>query len=247
MPELTRSQPDKWITPMRDVPNTKLNPDETLTMILHFETIKNNTKIDHTMFAVIRKGNKVIGRNIVSHDEGNGFICQGHAHDFVEYPIENQKELIKEVRNHGLAVAIALATGVSTEIKLNIEHPAFYLQTPENSTNAGVMAKFAENKDPQGETAKQVITDVFGLREAAFPQLTNLAKKLFATSTTPVKKETKETKATNNLAKAAKELELINKYGKKAIQTLAKKMNYEWAGHKYTRKTIKNKPTQNVK
>ena len=240
MPELTRSQPDKWMIPMRHVNSTQLNPDETLAMILHFEVMK-GSELNHTMFAVIRKGNKVIARNILAHDHGDGTICQGHADDFAEYPIENQKELIEEVRNHGLSVAIALATGVRNELKLNLEHPAFYLQTPEKGTNAGVLAKFAENKDPMGAVAKKVITSVFGLKQAAFPQLTNLAEKLFATSTS-----VGGGKETNNLAKAAKELELINKYGKKQIQALARKMNYEWAGHKYTRNTIKNKPANHV-
>lgn len=240
---LQRSQPDKWFTPLKKLPTAKLAKNETLASILHIEieTIQ-PSNINHNLFAVIRKGNKAIARFIITHHE-NGNYCSGHASDIAEYPIENQKDLIEEVRNHGLMVGIAVASKTSPNLKLDPSKPAFYLETPENATNDKILMRFAMDNDPQGETAKQIITTVLGLKETQGAQQTFTE----AILTTLAKKENEGIK-TNNLAKAAKELELINKYGKKQIQELARKINYQWAGHKYTRNTtIKNKPTQNVK
>lgn len=244
--ELKRSQPDKWFAPFHELSDSKLASDETLAMILHMEIgNKIDDKIAHNLFAVVRKGNKAIGRFIICHSESNG-VYEGHANDIAEYPIENQQELIEEIRNHGLAMGVAIAGGASEKLKLNTNKPAFYLQTPENATNMGVMAKFAENNDPQGETAKQVITTVLGLSQLSYPALKNLNESLFPTLKTVSPKAKEGMAATNNLAKAAKEMELIKKYGKKPMQELAKKMKYEWAGHKYTRNNIKNKPINHV-
>ena len=244
--ELKRSQPDKWFEPFHELPDAKLATNETLAMILHMEIEnKTNNQIAHNLFAVVRKGNKAIGRFIICHSEGN-HICEAHASNIAEYPIENQQELIEEVRNHGLMMGVAVASGASPNLKLDTSKPAFYLQTPENATNKGVIAKFAENNDPEGEVAKQIIATTLGLTQTSYPTLKNLNESLFPTLKTVSPKANEGMAATNNLAKAAKEMELIKKYGKKPMQELAKKMKYEWAGHKYTRKTIKNKPINHV-
>lgn len=252
MPDkLNRSQPDKWFMPLKELPSAKLAPGEILASILHME-IENiqRKEIIHNMFAVTRNGNKAIAKFIICHRE-NGAYCNGHASIVAEYPIENQKELIEEIKDHGLMMGVAVATGASPNLKLDPSKPAFYLQTPEDATNEKILMKFALDNDPLGDTAKQIITTVLGLKaESGAPQaFTETIENLFQTGNTPsttltqpttlTPKQNEDLAPTNNLAKAAKEMELIKKYGKKPMQELAKKMNYQWAGHHYTRKTIK--------
>ncbi|MFH0767705.1 MAG: hypothetical protein V1920_06400 [Bacillota bacterium] len=252
MPDkLNRSQPDKWFMPFRRLQTATLAPDETLAMILYFEIESQNETIAHNMFLIVRKGNKAIARNIISLNNNENL-----ADDLAEYPIENEKDLVEEIRNHGLMIAAMLASNSDQSIKLNTEVPAFYMQTPSFATNAETVEKLNEDNDPRGNSAKEAIFNILGLNQTSLKINSKTGQAELNHSINfqneailghPMTMQVHEDlKATTNLQKAAAEMALIKKYGKKPMQELAKKMNYQWVGQKYTR-TIKNKSTNHVK
>jgi hypothetical protein len=215
---LQRSQPQNWFKPFRDNPSAKLAADETVAMILHMEINDSRRNvIAHNMFAVIRKGAKAIGRFIVSFD---GNPNDSRSTDIAEYPIENQHDLINEVRNHGLMLGVAVLSGAAPFLSVNTEKPVYCLQTPDNATNEKILERFASETDPNGITAQKVITEVLGLKPD--PLATSEINGHRMTM-----QVSEDLKPTSNLQKAAAELELIKKYGEKPMLELAKKMGYQ--------------------
>lgn len=213
----------KTLDDIRPLQSATLASDETLASVLHFE-IEDTAKriINHTLFAVVRKGNKAIGRTLVCHEDENG-LCNGHAADMAESPIEQENELIAELTAHGLMVPKQLMEMNHQTLKVVMEHPAFFIKSPKNSTTEGLLSKLAEDQDPDAETAKAVIVKVFGLLGKLTP---NQPSEVSPLSPIPSAKDI-ALKDTNNLEKAAKEMELIKKFGKAAMEKLAKSMNYE--------------------
>lgn len=211
-----KSQPQNWYTPFREMPSATLASDETLAMILHVE-IQNKQKkeVAHSLFAVVRKGNIASARYIVCHGDNDGF-CAGHAQEIAQYPIENEKELIEEVRNQGLMMCVMLLQEPADfPLTMDINKPAFYLKTPPNATNSEILSRFAQDTDPQGAMAKEVITQTLGLKKAAI--------KPNAKELTPQEDLTKKAET---LKAAAIEEDLVKRFGKKKMTELAQKMNY---------------------
>ena len=246
MPDgLKRSRPQDWFMPFRSA-SAALAADETPALIMHMEVLSDKSPVvSHTIFTVVRKGNKAIARNIVAHGDGSGTCCEGHADDIAEYPIENELDLVNEIKTHGLMLGSLLVEKTVPHLHLNTELPVFCMQTPTNVTNTEILTKFTEDTRPEGTVAKAVIKRVFQLDQTNATTNHTHSNPSPQNSVTLAPKQNNDLAAANNLARAAKEMELIKKYGKKKIQDLARKMNYEWAGHKYTR-TIKNKPTNHV-
>lgn len=206
------SQPDKWFSNLTPLENTKLASDETIAMVMHYEMFtilpKLKTKT-HSVFAVIRKGNKVIARNYHCHEIlGKIMFSKGKGTNIAEYPIENEKELIEELTSDALEIGKMLAIEKDIPLKLNTAQPAFLIITPSNSTNKRLLEIFAKDKAPEGDIGKKVITNLLGLEKIP---------------STPTKK--KQTKT--NLERAKEETDLIKKYGKKRILNLAKKIYYK--------------------
>jgi hypothetical protein len=230
-----RSRPLDWFMPFKPS-HAAIERDEALASILHFQV--NNTKIGETMhsiFVVVRKGDKAIARYIISHEDAVNGVCTGHGEDFAEYPIEEVNALVDEVRDHGLMIGSLVAQNQDpSKNYLEMAGPAFYMKIPEGITNTDILEKFKQDTQPEGETPKRVVTKVLGLNQDMPPVLSPFVQENGAV----MEKEKNEAlSATSNLERAAKEMELVKKYGKKQMDELAKKMNYQWA----SKKTIKTK------
>jgi hypothetical protein len=224
-----RSQPDKWFMPFKPS-HASLEADEQLASILHYEVdnAKTGQKM-HTIFVVVRKGDSAIARHILCHED-NSMYCPGHADDFAKYPIADTNALVEEVRDHGLMLGGLIAEEEDPQLShLKMNGPAFYMGIPEGVTNTDILEKFAMDTNPLGAKPKEVVTKTLALAESRPPVLSPFVQENIAA----MEKEKNEAlSATNNLARAAKELELVKKYGKKQMDELAKKMNYQWASKK---------------
>lgn len=223
MPNPHRSQPDKWLVPFRKLNSATLAPDEQLAFVLYFEVKyrKDNDKA-HNMFIVVRKGDKAIARNVVAHGNDVGY-CQGHADEVAEYDIKDTETLIDEIKNHGILMATMLAQeGPNFPLTIDTTKPIIAIQPPITETRAGIVNRLLSEaaKTPEAREPHQVIIGVLGLNE--IPLATQVAPE-------PVTEKVidPETQKLNNLEKAAKEMELIKKFGKKNMEELAKRMNYQ--------------------
>lgn len=218
MPNTNRSQPQNWFMPLRPSPSATLASDEQLAMVLHYEVLNTAEKTKtHTLFTVVRKGDKAVARSIMSHGNDTGY-CAGHAEDIAEYPIADVAKLVEETRSHGLMMAVMLMQEPSSfHLKLDVNKPAYYLQTPNGATNAEIITKMMEDNDPVGDIAKQVIISVLGLNQVS-------SSAPAAVVVSPIQNESLSPEKA--LEKAAIESDLIKRFGKKKMTDLAKKMNY---------------------
>lgn len=223
-----RSQPDKWFNPFKHKESPKLATNENVAMIVHFEVInKIENDTSHCMFMVVRKENKAIARTIIVHNGDKG-LCEGHADDVAEYPIENEETLAEEIKNYSLEMAQMLANeDEDYPLRVNTAKPVFYLKTPKNNTNEDMLKAFEENTAPEGIIPKQVIAATLGLgktqQKVQIPMQTN------EEINEKINKSIKASKEINKLQNEAKEKELIKKFGKKRMLQLAKRMNYQGA------------------
>ena len=221
---LKRSQPQNWFSPFRKT-NTKLTSDEILASLLHFKVrLIEKNEIAQTIFMVVRKGNKAVARNIIFHgmaDEG----CQGHADDIAEYPIEDIKDLINEVKEHSVMMATKLAKGGDPELEMEGD-PTLYMEVPINATREEIVEHLLEDTDPMGKEIKNEIIQILGLDQNN-KEVSAIPSKEEVEQMVKIAAEKNEAKAVTNLAKAALEMDLIKKYGKKQMEELAKKMKYK--------------------
>lgn len=204
MPNTKKLHPEKWFIPYRPVADAQLKADESLAMAMMFSLEIGGQEMAHAVFCVIRKGDKVIARNIICHADAGGY-CGGHADDTAEYDLSDEQAMISEARNQVLEFASKLIMDTSTPITLDPTKPIFYVQTKMRS-NDEVYEKLMANNDPDSRLATEVITHVLGLKAKA-PE--------------PIKQEIKVEQP--NVDEAA----LIKKFGKKNMESLAKKMNYK--------------------
>lgn len=238
---LERSQPDKWFEPFRKNESATLADDERLAFVLAYEVLytNNDSETAINMFIVVEKNGKAIARSIVAHANSKG-VCQGHSDDFAEYDAKDIKTLIEETKNHGITMAQMLANGnTKAPLKINTNNPLVGLQPPKplNKTECAALAEELINKQELNGSdtfkVRQAIVLTLGLNESA-PSALVVA---------PVKPPVDEN--LNNLERAAQELALIDKFGKKKMEELAKKMNYKGAVLNKTNST--KKTTTHVK
>lgn len=212
MPLINRSQPDKWTIPFQNTETIKLEENERLAMIMHYE-VKDKTKNStlHTMFAVIRKGDKSIAKNIINN---NGKIS---ARNMAEYPIQNENELMEEVKELGLQIGILLAEE-NQIFETNFEKPVFVFHTEQPKTKKEILEIFSRDKNKNGIIAKQIITETLGLNE----EIKEIEKK----KKIKIPKINKQKEKKEKILKKNKEKELIKKFGRKQMEELAKKIKY---------------------
>ena len=232
-----KSQPQNWFTPIKPIENTILKQNEKLSMVMHFE-IENtlNNENGHIIFATIEKNNKIIARNIILHENHTLDLCEGHAHDLAEYPIENKNNLIKELREQALKIASMFANDPFGITKIDKNKSIFYIQGKENYTNENLLQNLMKDTDPRGITAKNVIIKTFGLNQSNTNHLNHNCTTTHPETNKELNNditienlinESKEHNKPNDLEKALKEQELIKKFGKSRIEKLAKQINYE--------------------
>jgi hypothetical protein len=241
MPHIHRAYPEKWFIPFKPIAQAALAADESIAMAMMFTTQHPDGKdLAHAIFTVIRKGNKVIGRNIISHINPDGqSYCKGHADDCAEYDAVDESKLIDELRETVFGFGARMLADKNSPITMDPSKPIYYIQTPVGATKEEVVERMDEDNNPEGEIPKQVLQRVLGLTPDSSPtRTTKGAESLddYLKRTVPgaqkiqlTPKENESTAPLNNLANAAKEMELIKKYGKKKIQDLAKKINYNGA------------------
>lgn len=209
-----KSRPQDWETTANTEPSATLAQDETVAMVMHFNATDKDGDQTHVLFTVVRKGDKAIAKNIMVHESSFGPMA-AHAHKLAAYPIENELDLVKEVRNHGLLMAMMLANDPAAPVKLDPNGAVFFTQVPKSGTNAGLLENFNQDTQPEGVMAKRIITEVLGLK----PKVEMTMKM------SP--KQNESMSDAQALAKAAIEQDLIKRFGKKKIVELAKKMDYK--------------------
>jgi len=253
---MTQLYPQKWFSPFQKLNTPKLQKDETLAMALSFDIEDtDNKKTIHNIFTVIRKDNKAIARATICHIKPEGF-CKGHGANIAEYPIENEKELIKELRNFAEMAGTKLLTPEDNiKYKTKENNPITYLEVPKDGNNTKTVMKLIEDNTPNTEVSKMILIETLGLIEVSIEEIqkdlinneTNNKRIIspfsLSQETTPqespeekiedllnnnpkITTETKAIELEKKTQKANKEKELIAKYGKGRMLKLAKKLNY---------------------
>lgn len=227
----TKLHPEKWHNEPQEIPSAQLASDESLAMAMMYTIQKNGTDLDHVIFAVTRKDNKVISNLIICHQEADGRYCPGHRMAAAEYDASEEFEMIKETREEGLNTAARIAIAERPELFIDTKKPIFYMEAGTAHTREDLIKHMAKDNHPEGIKPKQVIKHVLGLSnntQQEAPTLEALPQGTEA-STAPVTLSQTENTSTTNLKRAAEEAELIKKFGKAKMNRLAKKINYKGA------------------
>ena len=212
MPNTNKSHPEKWFKQQRQV-SAQLTADETLAMAMMLPIQTNNKDVAYAIFCVVRKGDKAITRNIVCHVRENSY-CEGHADDMAEYEAVDEEALIEETRNQVIAYALKLMIEDNPKLSLDKEKPVYYMKVPAGQDNTQIVKAMIEETNPEGDIPKQVIIQVLGLARKQEPAMMT-------------KTQNEEVKPKSSLAKAAEELALIEKFGRRKMEKLAKEMKYQ--------------------
>jgi hypothetical protein len=213
--------PEKWLKPFREIKSGKLAQDEQLASFVIFAIINRTTlkEENYALFAVIKKGNKALGRVIYSsmHPNLKSFAFKG-ASEFAEYPIEDTDTLIKETQEAAIGFAMKLHKEDKNK-DINFDKPLFGLQVRENASSESILDDLGKIDNDMFEIPKQIVMELLGLNDltVGISKFSNLMANIPALDPILIKSE---------FVKISEEQELIKKYGFKKIQKLAQKINY---------------------
>lgn len=225
-----RSQPEKWNLEGKPLQSATLAKGETLGMVLYFK-VEGPKGAAHSIFAVVRKNNKAVGRIIVAHEDEQG-PCDGHAQDVAEYNISDEKQLSDEIMAHAVMMALQLTVEPQAGMSIDIERPLFVMRAPTTATNKQTLMHLERQVNENDREGVNVIKQVLGLGQESDEEemqedeqnqdeeLENLDQpesKFPGVMKEPVKIITSK----------AKEKALIKKFGKKPMEKLAKQMKFK--------------------
>lgn len=213
--------PEKWLKPFREIESGKLAKDEQLASFLIFGIINKTTmkEENHALFAVVKKGNKALGRVVYSsmHPNSKSFAFTG-ASEFAEYPVEDVDTLIKETQEAAISFAVKMhQENIGKDIDL--DKPMFGLIIRENASLEGIVEDLSKIDNNMFEIPKQIALELLGLNDltADANRFNNLMANIPVLDPILIKSE---------FVKISEEQELIKKYGFRKIQKLAQKINY---------------------
>ncbi|MFA5068049.1 MAG: hypothetical protein WC466_08475 [Candidatus Izemoplasmatales bacterium] len=213
--------PEKWLKPFREIESGKLAKDEQLASFLIFGIINKTTmkEENHALFAVVKKGNKALGRVVYSsmHPNSKSFAFTG-ASEFAEYPVEDVDTLIKETQEAAINFAVKMhQENIGKDIDL--DKPMFGLIIRENASLEGIVEDLSKIDNNMFEIPKQIALELLGLNDltADANRFNNLMANIPVLDPILIKSE---------FVKISEEQELIKKYGFRKIQKLAQKINY---------------------
>ena len=213
--------PEKWLKPFREIESGKLAKDEQLASFLIFGIINKTTmkEENHALFAVVKKGNKALGRVVYSsmHPNSKSFAFTG-ASEFAKYPIEDVDTLIKETQEAAINFAVKMhQENIGKDIDL--DKPMFGLIIRENASLEGIVEDLSKIDNNMFEIPKQIALELLGLNDltADANRFNNLMANIPVLDPILIKSE---------FVKISEEQELIKKYGFRKIQKLAQKINY---------------------
>ena len=216
--------PEKWLKPFREIESGKLAKDEQLASFLIFGIINKTTlkEENHALFAVIKRGNKALGRVVYSsmHPNSKSFAFTG-ASEFAEYPVEDVDTLIKETQEAAISFAVKMhKENIGKDIDL--DKPMFGLIIRENASLEGIVEDLSKIDNDMFEIPKQIALELLGLNDlsARTGKFSNLLANI---QNRPV---LDPIVIKSKFIKISEEQELIKKYGFKKIQKLAQKINY---------------------
>lgn len=215
-----RSMPENWNTKWEKLPSAKLSSDEELAMIGRFAVKSQEHDFTaHTMFLVVRKGDKAIGRSVIVHANDEGYN-NGTAHNIVTYPISKIETLIEELKNYtiGMGKKVMEEDG---DLQIVMEEPGMFMFPPEGTTKQMIAAKMEKELPEELEQAGEVIIKILDLK-----QKTNIKStpEMVMTMTVLEEEAKKVVEDKKTIEKA-----LIKKFGKKKIEELARTINYKGA------------------
>ncbi len=210
--------PQNWHQPWIPVPTAKLAEDEEIAMLGRFAVKSTEHEFKaHTIFMVIRKGDKAIGRTVIVHANEKGFN-NGTAHDFVTYPISNVEALIDEIKNYTIAMGQKVMDE-DGDLQLVTEEPGIFMFPPVSQTKQMIATKMEKEMPEVLQEAAEVIIRVLGLKQT----IKSKPNPNMVMTMTVLEEEAK--KAIENKKKT--EEELIKKFGKKKMEELARTINYK--------------------
>lgn len=190
----------------------KIGKDEKLRMMMIFSIQLAITKqdISHAIFVVVEKDGKAIARNIAVHVDDES-ICEGHADEVAEYDIADSRELCDEFKELAMLYATKLAVD-NGALTIDTQKPIFFMLNLKGAETAEVGEELRRTPEVQGVSYKGVLLEILGFNEQkpaeqpmTLPKIENEAKKQIT---------------------AEQEQEMIDKYGKEAMEKLAKQMGF---------------------
>lgn len=210
-----RSQPEKWEKKARET-TTKIEKDENIQFIMNYELIgKEDTNKVNMSFIVTVKQGKATGKYVIKHIGGhNGKECPGHANIFAEYDKNDAKILAEETEDHGIKLALKMMADDNCPFEPD-QNKAIIIYRPDTSETPQEVLnslKASEQTTAETERMKKLLKSI-GIEEEL-----NMTMQIAPTPTITIEELTK---------KIDQEQELIKKYGKKAMEVLAKNMNYK--------------------
>ena len=220
MPNPNKAHPNKWLH--KELESTFLTPDERLAFAMYFEIArKDKGNPSHTIFIVVQKGDKAVARNVILHGNSIGH-CAGHSHNIAEYDATEIDTLIDEVQNHGLLMGTMLANDNSPSFPFTIDtsKPIIAIKPPASQSHSDIANHLLSTGASVNNAAKQIIINTLGLNRLESPTIVANPSPTFTSA------EVIADTAMNNLEKAAKEMDLIKKFGKRNMEKLAKQMKY---------------------
>ena len=205
-----------------------LSPQEKLRTIFNFQIDHTSKGKSNLTFIVIEQQDKAIGRLIVNHlnQEKEGF-CQGHATQVVAYPIEDIDTLISEYQT--FAEGFSEHIREDSQLTPNTNIPKIILNVPKSMPNELIALKMlleiTETKNPELKQSLEIILRTLNLIKLP-EENTQEQYQLPPVATPEIQAQIEKDKKLTNLESAAKEMELIEKYGKAKMEKLAKQMHF---------------------
>jgi hypothetical protein len=197
--------------------DTKLQKGEIPAAICMFSAQKEG-RLLHNLMVITRKNGKILAKSIIMQETEEELQKLDVSTFDREAEPKDEREMANIQEASMLSQAKEIASGQHEGVE--IKGPFYSLKTPQNATIEKIINSMEEEaKLDQGvRKITNTIYKILGLKELINDNFT---------PTTLVQAEPQKTdKGLNALAKAKTELDLINKYGKKAITKLAKQIGY---------------------
>lgn len=217
-----RSMPENWHTPWIKLPTAKMAADEEIAMLSRFAVKSQEHEFTaHTIFMVVRKGDKAIGRTVIVHANDEGYN-NGTAHDFVTYPISNVEALVEEIKHYTIAMGQRVLEE-NGDLQLDMSEPGIFMFPPEGTTKQMIATKMEKEMPEELEQAAEVMIKVLGLKNKVTTKPTSNPNMVM--TMTVQDEAAKKAVEDKRIAEEA----LIKKYGKKKMEELARTINYKGA------------------
>jgi hypothetical protein len=212
--------PENWHNPWKPVAAAKLAADEEIAMLSRFAIkSKEHEFTAHTIFMVVRKGDKAIGRTVIVHSNDQGYN-NGTAHDLVTYPINKVEALVDEMKNYTIAMGQKVVEE-DGDLQLDMSEPGIFMFPPLGTTKQMIATKMEKEMPEELEQAAEVIIKVLGLKQKIEIKTTPNMIMTMEVQEEAAKKAVED--------KRIAEEALIKKFGKKKMEELARTINYKGA------------------